>query len=173
MDCTSCHNPHSNDYQDIAGNALIDRFDDNQCLSCHVTKSLDITAHTFHEEESEGSSCIACHMPTRQHLAIGNEITYKRSDHTVSIPRPMFDVSQGFESACQQCHADISEPKLQAIVEDWYGPLKPLNPVIANRLKINLRNLGFKGAFIVAFLDGKQISTKEALNLQNKLKENE
>lgn len=43
----------------------------------------------------------------------------------------------------------------------------------ANRLKINLRNLGFKGAFIVAFLDGKQISTKEALNLQNKLKENE
>jgi N-acetylmuramoyl-L-alanine amidase len=43
----------------------------------------------------------------------------------------------------------------------------------ADRLKMNLRNLGFKGAFIVAFLDGKQISTKEALNLQNKLKENE
>ena len=43
----------------------------------------------------------------------------------------------------------------------------------ADRFKINLRNLGFKGAFIVAFLDGKQISTKEALNLQNKLKENE
>ena len=43
----------------------------------------------------------------------------------------------------------------------------------AEQLKINLRNLGFKGAFIVAFLDGKQISTKEALNLQNKLKENE
>lgn len=43
----------------------------------------------------------------------------------------------------------------------------------ADILKINLRNLGFKGAFIVAFLDGKQISTKEALNLQNKLKENE
>ena len=40
----------------------------------------------------------------------------------------------------------------------------------ADRLKTNLRNLGFKGAFIVAFLDGKQISTKEALNLQNKLK---
>jgi N-acetylmuramoyl-L-alanine amidase len=43
----------------------------------------------------------------------------------------------------------------------------------ADLLKTNLRNLGFKGAFIVAFLDGKQISTKEALNLQNKLKENE
>jgi hypothetical protein len=33
--------------------------------------------------------------------------------------------------------------------------------------------LGFNGAFIVAFLNGEQISTKEALNLQNKLKENE
>ena len=149
MDCTSCHNPHSNDYQDIAGNALIDRFDDNQCLSCHVTKSLDITAHTFHEEKSEGSSCIACHMPTRQHLAIGNEIKYKRSDHTVSIPRPMFDVSQGFESACQQCHTDISEPKLQSIVKEWYGPLKPLNPVIANRLKINDNTLGGDAAKIL------------------------
>ena len=43
----------------------------------------------------------------------------------------------------------------------------------ADKLKIRLRDLGFNGAFIVAFLDGKQISTKEALNLQNKLKENE
>ena len=42
--------------------------------------------------------------------------------------------------------------------------------LLTDRLKTNLRNLGFKGAFIVAFLDGKQISTKEALNLQNKLK---
>ena len=40
----------------------------------------------------------------------------------------------------------------------------------ADNLKIKLRDLGFNGAFIVAFLNGKQISTKEALNLQNKLK---
>ena len=43
----------------------------------------------------------------------------------------------------------------------------------ADNLKDRLRNLGFKGAFIVAFLDGKQISTKEALTLQNKLNNNE
>ena len=88
-------------------------------------------------------------MPTRQHLGIGNEIKYKRSDHTVSIPRPMFDVSQGFESACQQCHSDISEPELQEIIEDWYGPLKPLNPVIANRLKIKDNTLGGDAAKIL------------------------
>ena len=43
----------------------------------------------------------------------------------------------------------------------------------AENLKNYLREIGFKGAFIVAFLNGKQISTKEALNLQNKINHNE
>ena len=43
----------------------------------------------------------------------------------------------------------------------------------AEKLKNRLRNLGFNGAFIIAFYNGKQISTKEALNLQNKLINNE
>ena len=43
----------------------------------------------------------------------------------------------------------------------------------ADKLKNKLRELGFNVAFIVAFFDGKQISTKEALNLQNKLINNE
>ena len=43
----------------------------------------------------------------------------------------------------------------------------------ADKLKDYLREIGFKGAFIVAFLDGKQISTKDALNLQNKISQNE
>ena len=38
----------------------------------------------------------------------------------------------------------------------------------ADMLKNNLVDLGFNGAFIVAFLKGERISTKEALNLQNK-----
>ena len=149
MDCTSCHNPHSNSYQDIAGNALIGRFDDNQCLSCHMAKSNDITAHTYHKPESEGSSCVACHMPARQHLAIGTEIQYKRTDHTVAIPRPSFDAAQGLESACKQCHADISEEDLQLTINDWYGPIKPLHPVIANRMKVNQRTTGGDAAKVL------------------------
>ena len=47
------------------------------------------------------------------------------------------------------------------------------NKYNADNLKDKLRELGFNGAFIVAFLDGKQISTKEALTLQNKLYINE
>jgi N-acetylmuramoyl-L-alanine amidase len=47
------------------------------------------------------------------------------------------------------------------------------NKYNADNLKDKLRELGFNGAFIVAFLDGKLISTKEALTLQNKLYINE
>ena len=43
----------------------------------------------------------------------------------------------------------------------------------ADKLKNNLKENGFNGAFVVAFLDGKRISTKEALNLQNKLNGND
>ena len=142
MTCISCHNPHSNDYQDINRITLLNRFDDNQCLSCHIAKSDDISAHTYHALESEGSRCISCHMPYRQHIGIGNEIKYERSDHTVSIPRPKYDESQGFVSACGQCHVDQTVNALQANVDQWYGQVKPLHPAIANRLKVTNSTLG-------------------------------
>ena len=50
-----------------------------------------------------------------------------------------------------------------------YYVLAGNNKKDADKLKDYLREIGFKGAFIVAFLDGKQISTKDALNLQNKI----
>ena len=49
-----------------------------------------------------------------------------------------------------------------------YYVLAGNNKYDADKLKDYLREIGFKGAFIVAFQDGKQISTKDALNLQNK-----
>ena len=54
-----------------------------------------------------------------------------------------------------------------------YYVLAGSNKNDADKLKDYLREIGFKGAFIVAFLDGKQISTKDALNLQYKISQNE
>ena len=54
-----------------------------------------------------------------------------------------------------------------------YYVLAGNNKKDADKLKDYLREIGFKGAFIVAFLDGKQISTKDALNLQNKISQYE
>lgn len=137
MTCTSCHNPHSQDYQDINKKKLLDRFDDQQCTACHASIGNNSSAHTFHNKKSEGSKCVACHMPYRQELGIGNQIKFTRSDHTIAIPRPVYDKSQGFESACIQCHANQTEEQLQLTTNQWWGKIKPINLVIANRLKIN------------------------------------
>jgi tetratricopeptide (TPR) repeat protein len=125
MTCVSCHEPHSQAYQDEFGDPLIGRFDDGQCTSCHASKADPIEAHSFHAPDSEGSRCVACHMPYLQEPEVGPGVPYARSDHTIPLPRPRFDASLGVESACIQCHADRSADALQAQAEAWWGELKP------------------------------------------------
>ncbi|MBW3554774.1 MAG: tetratricopeptide repeat protein [Gemmatimonadetes bacterium] len=135
MTCTDCHAPHSNAYVDVWREPLPDRFDDGQCLACHASRAADPAAHTRHAEGSEGSRCVACHMPYLQHPELGEDIRFSRSDHVISIPRPAFDDSLGLRSACVQCHEDRSPAELQAITERWWGPLKPHHPLVAGLLR--------------------------------------
>ena len=125
MTCTSCHDPHSQGYRDVFGTPLTSRFDDRQCTSCHASKATNRTLHTKHSASSEGSRCTSCHMPYQQEQEIGHAIRYARSDHTISIPRPAFDSSQGLTSACQGCHADRTVAALDGQVRAWYGTLAP------------------------------------------------
>ena len=46
---------------------------------------------------------------------------------------------------------------------------KEIDKLSADKLKISLKDKGFKGAFVVAFYNGERISTKEALVLQTKI----
>jgi Flp pilus assembly protein TadD len=131
MTCTSCHDPHSQGYRDVFGTPLVSRFDDRQCTSCHASKAANPTHHTKHAVASEGSRCTSCHMPYQQEQEIGHAIRYARSDHTISIPRPAFDSSQGLTSACTGCHADRSVAALDAQVRTWYGTLAPHDPAVA------------------------------------------
>ena len=48
-----------------------------------------------------------------------------------------------------------------------------VNKLSADKLKNELKEKGFKGAFVVAFYKGKRISTKEALHLQTKINNHE
>ena len=136
MVCTSCHDPHSQTYRDVNRTALEGRFDDAQCTGCHASKARDVSAHTHHPTDSPGSRCIACHMPYLQHQAIGDEIVFARSDHTIPIPRPVFDEALGIENACAKCHPDLSTSRLQEDVDAWWGPLKPHHPMIARILTV-------------------------------------
>jgi tetratricopeptide (TPR) repeat protein len=131
MTCATCHDPHSQRYRDAFGAPLPGRFDDRQCTSCHASKAENPTSHTKHAAASEGSRCTSCHMPYRQQLEIGHAVRYARSDHTIAIPRPTFDASQGITSACKSCHADRDETALDAQVRAWYGTLAPHDPAVA------------------------------------------
>ena len=131
MTCTSCHDPHSQGYRDVFGTPLASRFDDRQCTSCHASKATNPTLHTKHAASSEGSRCTSCHMPYHQEQEIGHAIRYARSDHTISIPRPAFDSSQGLTSACQACHADRTVAALDAQVRAWYGTIAPHDSAVA------------------------------------------
>ncbi len=125
MTCTTCHEPHSQTYRDVAGAPLQGRFDDRQCTSCHASKALDPPAHTHHIATSPGSRCVSCHMPYLQEPEIGTALRYARSDHTISIPRPAFDSTLGVVNACKGCHQDRATAALEQTTTSWYGALKP------------------------------------------------
>jgi tetratricopeptide (TPR) repeat protein len=126
MTCTSCHDPHSQQYRDVSGAPLPGRFDDRQCTGCHASKADSATRHTMHAADSPGSRCTSCHMPYLQQPELGSAIPYARSDHTIPIPRPAADAAVGIRSACRGCHEDRPEAALDSVTRAWWGELKPL-----------------------------------------------
>ncbi|HSA56471.1 MAG TPA: tetratricopeptide repeat protein [Gemmatimonadaceae bacterium] len=130
MTCTSCHDPHSQGYRDVAGRALSGRIDDRQCTGCHASKAEAPERHTRHTPGSPGSACVSCHMPYQQQPELGTGIRYARSDHSIAIPRPAYEDSLGILGACRGCHADRPVATLEARVREWHGVLKPRPSVV-------------------------------------------
>lgn len=150
MDCASCHEPHGQGYWDTNRRPLPDPFDDGQCTSCHASKAVDIPAHTFHEPDSEGSRCVSCHMPYLQHPEVGDGVAFARSDHTIAIPRPVFDSDLGLDGACAQCHTDLSPLQLQRSAREWWGDPKPHRPLVSGiSSEFRARNLAEAGELLL------------------------
>ena len=142
MTCTSCHEPHSQSYRDVTGAPLPGRSDDRQCTSCHAAKATAPSAHTHHAPSSAGSRCTSCHMPYLQQPETGRgAVPYRRSDHTVSIPRPAWDSSMGVANACSTCHAERSTATLQREVTTWWGIGKPVPPMIVAQTRVSAGTL--------------------------------
>ena len=90
--CTNCHNAHT----------LKLKFDGNKlCAQCHVPEKYNTPKHHFHEQNTESSKCINCHMPGRFYM--GNDF---RRDHSFRVPRPDLSVKYGTPNACAGCHKD-------------------------------------------------------------------
>ena len=136
MTCTSCHDPHTQNYRDVNGAALPGRFDDRQCTSCHAAKASALSQHTHHAPASAGSRCTSCHMPyVQQHETGRGAVRYARSDHTISIPRPEWDAGMGVRNACLGCHTDQTSVALEQTSQRWWGTVKPVKAVIAHEVK--------------------------------------
>lgn len=150
MTCTSCHDPHSQQYRDAQGRAIPGRFNDRQCTSCHASKAVQAERHTHHAANSEGSRCVSCHMPYLQEPEVGMALRYARSDHAIPIPRPLSDSALGVTSACRGCHTDRSEDALQRQLTAWYGEVKPIAPAVASVLAGRREtDLGRAGALLL------------------------
>ena len=134
MTCVDCHDPHTQRYRDIYGAPLPGRFDDGQCVDCHQSLATRVERHTHHAAGSAGSRCTSCHMPYLQEPSVGPRVRYARSDHTISIPRPLYDSRLGIQDGCQQCHRDRSPAQLQERIAGWYGEIKPRPQALAGAL---------------------------------------
>lgn len=141
MTCVSCHDPHSQQYRSVTGDALTGRFDDRQCTSCHASKADPVVEHTRHPPAVR---CTSCHMPARQEpetqaldarYANNRVVPYARSDHTISIPRPRLDSALGLASACSACHAGMSTARQERSIVELWGAVKPLPSIVAAQLR--------------------------------------
>ena len=95
MHCVTCHTS-SGRYRFAGDNA------NDACMPCHQDKVNDVSAHSFHEENSEGSKCIACHMPKTSFAKMD------RSDHSFRPPMPGATIAFGSPNACNICHDDMT-----------------------------------------------------------------
>lgn len=104
--CGDCHDPHG----------LTILSPDGICALCHDPDRFATGDHHFHPARSTGSSCIGCHMVSRDYMVIDG-----RRDHSFRVPRPDVSLRVGTPNACTGCHSDRSDAWSEARFEEWYG----------------------------------------------------
>ena len=105
--CSDCHQPHSLELRH-PGNGV--------CLQCHAADPFNTEKHHFHENNSKGAECVACHMPARTYMVVD-----PRRDHSLRIPRPDLSLELGSPNACNTCHTDKSNAWAADNIQTWYG----------------------------------------------------
>jgi hypothetical protein len=86
------------------------------CTGCHLSYGNALSEHTHHKRASEGSACIACHMPP---MPLGLRMTVR--DHSIGSPLPELTRLYGIPNACSNCHADRPQDTLEADMERFWG----------------------------------------------------
>ena len=115
--CYGCHDVHGTKHNAdvrLPGNEL--------CTQCH-TETLQpgprgsLEYHTRHKADSEGSKCIACHMPAIQQT-IG---TVSVRSHTFKFISPARTVADGVPNPCTLCHKEKTNEWALDELRKWPG----------------------------------------------------
>lgn len=118
LSCINCHDPHAEDNPDKL-RALSGKAGTHLCTSCHEEfRSREaIAAHSHHNPEGEGASCLGCHMP-RKNMGLGYRLTRY---HRIGTPADKIRVENDRPLECALCHTDKSVESLVHAMETWWG----------------------------------------------------
>ncbi len=108
LDCIHCHTSSGRDR--FAGEKSNDA-----CLPCHAKLVSNVTAHSHHKAESEGSKCKTCHMPKTEFARM------LRHDHSLRPPTPKTTIAHKSPNACNICHTEKTAEWADEWVGKWYG----------------------------------------------------
>jgi tetratricopeptide (TPR) repeat protein len=108
LDCMHCHTSSGRyRFQDAENPNAV-------CLPCHSERVENATAHTHHEADSAGNSCVACHMPMTRFARMS------RSDHSMRPPTPATTLQFQSPNACNVCHDDKDADWADEYVRRWH-----------------------------------------------------
>lgn len=117
ISCASCHLSHGSKYEASLKVDIHDgRKGDELCTQCHSEPRRDLTTHTFHAPQSEGSRCINCHMSD-----VNWRLLIRKRDHTFQAPVPENTARFGIPNACTTCHDDRSPEWAARQMDEWWG----------------------------------------------------
>ena len=113
--CAACHDVHGTEHEaDLIapGNAV--------CTSCHQPHlqpgpAGSIEHHTRHAADSEGSACVACHMP--QIARTIGDVNVR--SHTFRFISPLDTERYGVPNPCTSCHADETNAWAVEELRSW------------------------------------------------------
>jgi hypothetical protein len=115
--CINCHDPH------VLNSTTTKPLGDAVCMKCHTLGSAigphqtTLEEHTHHKADSNGSSCIECHMPkTSRHLP-ESPLTVRA--HVFGFITPKETQKYAVPNACNNCHSDKSVEWADKTLDKW------------------------------------------------------
>jgi predicted CXXCH cytochrome family protein len=115
VECSACHDVHGTEYEAdlrLPGNAV--------CLQCHNPVRQPgprgtLEFHTQHAATSEGSKCVACHMPAVQQTIANVNVR----SHTFKFISPVMSERYGVPNPCTSCHKEKSNEWAIEALRAW------------------------------------------------------